>query len=73
MATQLKDFQELFAKSQGELVEARADRETLIEQCLEADEYQGLIATHNSEIGPRFLFRSWNEALNSVVTRTPGL
>ena len=63
----------MYAKSHGELVEARADREIVIDQYLESEEYSGLIAAHNAGIGPDFIFRGWNEALNHVVTRTPGL
>ena len=57
LETQLKDCQELLEKAQGELVEARADRETLIDQYMNLEEYQGLIAQHKARIQPRFLFR----------------
>ncbi|XP_063938637.1 uncharacterized protein LOC108198829 [Daucus carota subsp. sativus] len=71
--TQLKDYQEMYAKSQGDLIEARADRENLIDGYLGSKEYEALIVAHDAEIAPSYLFRGWNEALNHVVTRTPGL
>ena len=32
-----------------------------------------MIVAHDAEIAPSYLFKGWNEALNHVVTRTPGL
>ncbi|XP_063940319.1 uncharacterized protein LOC108212573 [Daucus carota subsp. sativus] len=55
--TQLKDYQEMYAKSHGDLVEARADRENLIDGYLGSKEYEALIVAQDAEIAPNYLFR----------------
>lgn len=65
--------EELLRKTQAELVEAREDRETIIDKYMDSEAFQQLLVQHDDLLYRKYYNDGWNDALKEVNRRHPGL